>query len=213
MNESISSERTASSAIHSDRIDWVNETFIPFFQRLSLLAEAARDKLFKLLSLSIASACWITYFTHWLFGFNAPGLAPIFFASILPSLFIWKLRSTLAQVIAVPGQLIAMGDNLKQLLAQSKNNVREQLSSVKAQASSPNKLKELIGMIRQLVSHGKLLKDLSLEFAKTGKQEVIEAVILVASPQFAILMSISTIGTITSVIFSAIGGIFYLIFA
>jgi len=210
MNGTLSTTQTASAIINSERIDWVRETLIPFFQRLSSLAESARAKLFKLLWLSIASACWLTYFTYWLFGFNAGGLTPVFFAFIVPSLFIWKLSTTLGQVITVPGQLLAMGDNLKQLLAQSKNDTRERISKFNADASSKTKLLEMAGMIRQLFSQGKLLKDLSVEFAKTGKQEVIEAVILVASPQFAILMGIATIGTAISLVFTVVTGVSYL---
>lgn len=211
MNEIVSTAQTTASSIQQG-VDVVKDSLIPFFDRLSTLAEAANQKLLKLLWLNLASACWLSYFVYWLFEFSVPGLTPIFIAFIIPTLFIWKLYGTLTQVISIPGQLLAMGDNLKQLLAQSKSDTQQRLSQLNAQEPSSNKITALIGMIRQLVSQGKLLKDLTTEFAKTGKQDLIEAVVLVASPQFAILMSIATIGTITSVVLSVLTGIGFLIF-
>ena len=55
------------------------------------------------------------------------------------------------------------------------------------------------------------LKGRVASLLEVGKQKVIDVVILVASPQFAILISIATIVTVTSAILSAASGIVYLV--
>jgi len=211
MNTSTTLNQTTTTSL-PDSIDTFKDKILPFFNRLSDLADAANSKLTILLWLSLALASWLSYFCYWLFELSTVKLLPLSFAFIIPTLFIWKLHATLSNVITLPSQLMAMGDGIRQIAGQFRNDTKIGLSNINAQKHASSKLKELVQIIRQLSSQGKFLAEISKQFAKTGKQELIEAVITVASPQFAILMSIATIGTAILVFCSVLTGIVYLVF-
>jgi hypothetical protein len=193
-----------------ERIEEFKLTLLSLFTRLSDVAQSASDKLSLSFKLSLLSGCWLTYFVYSLLDLSPMALLPFFLGFSLPAFFIWRLQGTLQNVVALPEQLNSAGDSIKHVLSELKGNVAEHFNALKAQRTGRIKIKELYEIGTQLLGMRKFLTELRTQLGDAGRPEAIEAVIVVASPGFVILMSIATIGSTLLLFLAVVSGIAYL---
>lgn len=206
-NEDIETIQASSTHEH---VEAAKLKLLTFLTQLAHTAEGFCNKLRLSFLLCLLAASWLTFFVKSLFELSLWGLLPIFFGFSLPALFIWHLRGTLQDVIAVPALFPAISDCFRQELLTLKNDTLDHLNTLNSTQTKRSKLKELTAMGRQLLGLKHLLIELRGRLGDL-KGDAITSLLVVASPGFVMLIAITTACTVILCTLAGFSTIVYLL--